>query len=143
MSAGGFVATMTQRLERGCSRGWEDASGMASTFPWGDLPIALGELLRSGLSGVVEDVIDAVRAEVPEYDQPLEGEFGMLISQGVSVALEQFVGLLGRDEDVPDLADVRGSGSCRAPGWAYARCAAVGVSSRRAGSVASDGAGGR
>jgi hypothetical protein len=77
---------------------------MASTFPWGDLPIALGELLRSGLSGVVEEVIVAVRAEVPEYDQPLEGEFGMLISRGVSVALEQFVGLLGRDEDVADLA---------------------------------------
>ena len=66
---------------------------MASTFPWGELPIALGELLRSGLSGVVEEVIAAVRAEVLEYDQPLEGEFGMLISRGVTVALEQFVGL--------------------------------------------------
>ena len=83
---------------------------MTSTFPWGDLPIALGELLRSGLSGVVEEVIAAVRAEVPEYDQPLEGEFGMLISQGVTVALEQFVGLLGRDEDVPDLATSAGLG---------------------------------
>ena len=83
---------------------------MASTFPWGDLPIALGELLRSGLSGVVEEVIAAVRAEVPEYDQPLEGEFGMLISRGVTVALEQFVGLLGRDEDVPDLATSAGLG---------------------------------
>ena len=83
---------------------------MASTFPWGDLPIALGELLRSGVSGVVEEVIAAVRAEVPEYDQPLEGEFGMLISRGVTVALEQFVGLLGRDEDVPDLATSAGLG---------------------------------
>lgn len=83
---------------------------MASTFPWGDLPIALGDLLRSGLSGVVAEVIAAVRAEVPEYDQPLEGEFGMLISQGVTVALEQFVGLLGRDEDVPDLATSAGLG---------------------------------
>ena len=83
---------------------------MASTFPWGDLPIALGELLRSGLSGVVEEVIAAVRAEVPEYDQPLEGEFGTLISWGVTVALEQFVGLLGRDVDVPDLATSAGLG---------------------------------
>jgi hypothetical protein len=79
-------------------------------FRWGDLPIALGELLRSGLSGVVEEVIAAVRAEVPEYDQPLEGEFGTLISWGVTVALEQFVGLLGRDEDVPDLATSAGLG---------------------------------
>ena len=89
---------------------------MASTFPWGDLPIALGELLRSGLSGVVEEVIAAVRAEVPEYDQPLEGEFGMLISQGVTVALEQFVGLLGRDEDMPDLVTSTRLG--RAEHWA-------------------------
>ena len=77
---------------------------MASTYPWGDLPTALRELLRPGLASVVEEVIAAVRATVPEYDQPLEGEFGMLISQGVTVALEQFVGLLGCDEDVPDLA---------------------------------------
>jgi hypothetical protein len=77
---------------------------MAPTYPWGDLPTALSEFLRPGLPGVVEEVIAAVRAEVAEYDQPLEGEFGMLISQGATVALEQFVGLLGRDEDVPDLA---------------------------------------
>jgi PucR C-terminal helix-turn-helix domain len=83
---------------------------MASTYPWGDLPIALRELLRKGLPGVVEEVIAAVRAEVSEYDQPLEGEFGMLISQGVTVALEQFVGLLGRDEDVPDLVTSAGLG---------------------------------
>ncbi len=77
---------------------------MASTYPWGELPTALRELLRPGLADVVEEVIAEVRAAVPEYHQPLEGEFGMLISQGVTVALEQFVGLLGCDEDVPDLA---------------------------------------
>jgi PucR C-terminal helix-turn-helix domain len=83
---------------------------MASTYPWGDLPIALRELLRPGLPGVVEEVIAAVRAEVPAYDQPFEGEFGMLISQGATAALEQFVGLLGRDEDVPDLVTSAGLG---------------------------------
>jgi hypothetical protein len=76
---------------------------MAPTYPWGDLPAALREFLRPGLPSVVAEVIAAVRAEVAGYDRPLEGEFGMLISQGVRVALEQFVGLLGRDEDVPDL----------------------------------------
>jgi PucR C-terminal helix-turn-helix domain len=83
---------------------------MYSIHPWGDLPPSLRELLRPGLPGVVEEVIAAVRAEVPEYDQPLEGEFGMLISRGVTVALEQFVGLLGRDEDVPDLVTSAGLG---------------------------------
>jgi hypothetical protein len=34
----------------------------------------------------------------------------MLISQGVTVALEQFVGVLGRDEDVPDLVTSAGLG---------------------------------
>jgi hypothetical protein len=103
------------REGRACSWAWEDASCMASTFPWGDVPIALGELLRPGLPGVVEEVIAAVRAEVPKYDQPLEGEFRMLISQGVTAALEQFVGLLGRDEDVPDLVTSAGLG--RAEHW--------------------------
>jgi PucR C-terminal helix-turn-helix domain len=83
---------------------------VTTTYPWGDLPTALGGLLRPGLGRVVEEVITAVRAEVPEYDQPLEGEFGMLISQGVTVALEQFVELLGRDEEVPDLATSEGLG---------------------------------
>jgi hypothetical protein len=44
-----------------------------------------------------------VRAEVPEYDLALEGEFGRLITEGVRLALEQFVGLLGRDVPPPDL----------------------------------------
>jgi hypothetical protein len=83
---------------------------VASSYPWGDLPTALREFLRPGLPSAVAEVIAAVRAEVPEYDQPLEGEFGMLISQGVTVALEQFVGLLGRDEDVADLATSQGLG---------------------------------
>src|ERR1700740_3825692 len=83
---------------------------MTASYPWGDLATALGELLRPGLGSVVDAVIAGVREEVPEYDQPLEGEFGMLISQGVTVALEEFVGLLGRDEDVPDLATSEGLG---------------------------------
>lgn len=69
-------------------------------YPWADLPAGLGERMRPHLPPIVEQVIAAVRAEVPEYDRPLEGEFGVLISTGVEQALNQFVDLLGRDEKV-------------------------------------------
>jgi hypothetical protein len=72
--------------------------------PWAAVPAEVGDLVRPHLDAVVAAVIAAVRAEVPEYDQPLEGEFGRLISEGTGRALVQFVELLGRDEDLPDLA---------------------------------------
>jgi hypothetical protein len=71
--------------------------------PWGALPAEFGAVLRPRLDDLVAAVIAGVRAEVPEYDQPMEGEFGRLISQGVTVALEQFVDLLGRPVQVEDL----------------------------------------
>src|SRR4051812_545627 len=58
--------------------------------------------MRPRISGAVELVIAAVREEVPEYDQPLEGAFGRLISQGVTAGLDQFVALLGQDGQGPD-----------------------------------------
>jgi hypothetical protein len=70
----------------------------------------LHELLRVVLPGVVDEVIAAVRSEIPEYARPLEGEFGKLISDGVRIALEQFVGLLGHDQDVPDPAMAKALG---------------------------------
>lgn len=54
-------------------------------------------------------MIRTLRAEVPEYDQPLEGEFGRLIREGVTVALDLFVDLLGQNE-LPDLGVYRAIG---------------------------------
>ena len=98
-----------------CSRNasaCDDAVPMASRYPWGELPSELGALLRIRLAAVVEEVIAGVRAEVPEYARPLEGEFGTQISGGVRVALEQFVAMLGRDQDVaaPPMAKALGRG---------------------------------
>jgi hypothetical protein len=76
----------------------------AVAWPWGAVPVEIGSLMGSRLGEVVAAVIAAVRAEVPAYDRPLEGEFGRLISRGVTVALEQFVNLLGHDMPPPDLA---------------------------------------
>ena len=89
-----------------------------------------------GLPGVVEDIIAAVRAEVVEYDQPLEGEFGRLIREGAAAALGQFVDLLGRDVDLPDVGVYEAIGPRRVPRRPHARRAAVGVSRRRARGVA-------
>ncbi len=72
--------------------------------PWREVPVELAELLRPELAATVDEIIAAVRAEVPEYDQPLEGEFGRLISDGVALALDQFVDLLGSDSGQPDTA---------------------------------------
>ncbi len=77
---------------------------MAGEHPWSGVPAELADVLRPRLPDLVAAIIAAVRAEVAEYDQPLEGEFGRLISQGVSVALEQFVALFGRDAGLADLS---------------------------------------
>jgi hypothetical protein len=83
---------------------------MAAEQPWSAVPPELAGLLRPVVPRLVDEIIAAVRAEVPEYDQPLEGEFGRLISQGVVVALEQFVDLLGRDVGLRDLSVSEGLG---------------------------------
>jgi hypothetical protein len=86
--------------------GAADVSGRRTggdAVPWGALPEEFGAVLRPRLDELVAAVIAGVRAEVPEYDQPMEGEFGRLISQGVTVALEQFVDLVGRPVPVGNL----------------------------------------
>ncbi len=75
----------------------------AAPWPWALVPRGVSDDLRPNIERVVAEVIAAVRDEVPEYDRPLEGEFGRLISQGVGVALNQFVDLIGRDLPPPDV----------------------------------------
>jgi hypothetical protein len=70
--------------------------------PWREIDADVAARMRRRIPGVVDTVIAAVREEVPEYDQPLEGEFGRLISQGVNAALNQFVASLGSDGESSD-----------------------------------------
>ncbi len=72
-------------------------------LPWAAVPAEVADLIRPRLAGIVEDIIAAVRAEVVEYDQPLEGEFGRLLREGATAALQQFVDLVGREADLPDV----------------------------------------
>jgi hypothetical protein len=58
--------------------------------------------LRPELDGATDEIIAAVRADVPDYARPLTGRFGLRITEGVSVALSRFLDLLGRDEPLGD-----------------------------------------
>lgn len=70
--------------------------------PWARVPSAAGKALRPYVVGATDEIITEVRAQVAEYARPLKGNFGSRITQGVSVALDQFVGLLGSDTELPD-----------------------------------------
>jgi hypothetical protein len=70
--------------------------------PWARVPGWVAATLRPELKGATDEIIAAVRAEVPDYARPLTGRFGMRITEGVSVALGQFLDLLGRDEPLGD-----------------------------------------
>jgi hypothetical protein len=63
----------------------------AASRPWHELPPAAAEVLRDDLPSVVEEIIAAIRAEVPAYTRPLDGAFLGGLTKGVEEALEQFV----------------------------------------------------
>ena len=77
---------------------------------WGRVPAWVGSALRAELADATDEIVAAVRAEVPEYARPLTGRFGLKITEGVSVALGQFVDLIGRDEGLEDVRIYRALG---------------------------------
>jgi hypothetical protein len=78
--------------------------------PWARVPSWVGTALRPELADTTDGIIEAVRAEVPEYARPLTGRFGARITEGVSVALGQFLDLLGRDDSLDDATVYRALG---------------------------------
>ena len=79
--------------------------------PWARVPDWVGPALRPELAAATGEIIAAVRSGVPEYARPLEGRFGRRITEGVSVALNQFVDLLGVDSSPGDLRVYRADGT--------------------------------
>ena len=63
--------------------------------PWYDLPPAVADVLRAELPGVAQEIIEAVRVEVPPYARRLEGPFGRGLIAGVEQALRQFADGMG------------------------------------------------
>src|SRR5215210_7447605 len=58
--------------------------------PWEELPAEAFEALAPQLPALTDEIIAAIRAEVPAYARPLEGAFGQAVSRGVTEALGQF-----------------------------------------------------
>jgi hypothetical protein len=72
-----------------------------SPRPWEDLPAELADKLRPGLDPLVEELIEAIRSEVPAYRRALDGEFGAGLRVGVGEALEQFLQLIRDGGELP------------------------------------------
>ncbi|HEY2220442.1 helix-turn-helix domain-containing protein [Actinomycetospora sp.] len=72
------------------------------SHPWADVPAEAAHRMRPMIIGTGDDIIDQVRAEVAEYALSMDGVFGQNIRKGVTVALEQFLQLLGTDDELPD-----------------------------------------
>src|SRR5215213_6559892 len=77
-----LLRTMTTKNEHDVVRSHK-RGGRA---PWATLDPALGAALRATLPSLVEEVLDAVRANVPAYAAPLEGAFGRTVRIGVEQA---------------------------------------------------------
>jgi hypothetical protein len=78
--------------------------------PWARVPEWVGAALKPELAGSTDEIIAAVRSDVTDYSRPLTGRFGSRITEGVSVALGQFLDLLGTDEPLEDVRVYRALG---------------------------------
>jgi hypothetical protein len=66
--------------------------------PWTELSAEVIARVRPQLPTIVDEVIEAVGAEVPAYQRPLEGEFGRGLRGGVEAALDRFLQLPGTSQ---------------------------------------------
>ena len=58
--------------------------------PWEGIPTEALDAIAPALPALVDEIIDAISAEVPGYALPLEGGFGQGVRLGVEQALAQF-----------------------------------------------------
>lgn len=65
---------------------------------WNGIPREAGTALRAGIPRAAARVMAAIRAEVPEYNRALRGEFGREMHAGVENAVCRFVEMIERRE---------------------------------------------
>lgn len=58
------------------------------------IPPGTAEVLRPVLSGLADETIAAIAAEVPDYARAMEGDFGRAVRRGVEIAFERFLKLI-------------------------------------------------
>lgn len=68
--------------------------------PWPDGP-AIAAALRPAVPRLIAEMIDAIRAEIPEYDRPLQGSFGENVRVGTTRSIERFLAVIAGEETEP------------------------------------------
>ncbi len=62
------------------------------------LPRPLAEVLRPELTSVATEIVDEIRAKIPNYARPLDGPYGKSIRAGVHYALTLFIDQIGNPD---------------------------------------------
>lgn len=65
----------------------------------------LASLLRPELPSLAEEIIEAIRREIPEYARPMDGPYGHALRVGVHQALTTFVDLVANPVTSPQKRD--------------------------------------
>src|SRR3954449_329771 len=71
--------------------------GLNGMAPWPDGP-AIAAALRPAVPRLIGAMIDAIRAEIPEYDRPLRGRFGENVKVGTSASIQRFLAAIAGEE---------------------------------------------
>jgi hypothetical protein len=66
----------------------------------------VAQALRPAVPRLVDEMIDAIRAEIPAYDRPLRGDFGERVRGSTASSVERFLALIAGEE-----RDVHGASS--------------------------------
>lgn len=64
---------------------------MRTADPLALVPRSLAAAMRPELDSLAEEIVAAVRHEIPEYARPMEGPYGLILRTGVREAITAFV----------------------------------------------------
>jgi hypothetical protein len=68
---------------------------------------AVSAALRPAVPRLIDEMIEAIRAEIPEYDRPLRGRFGQTVRATTTASVERFLALVeGDDAGEPARSDL-------------------------------------
>src|SRR3954469_11452736 len=59
------------------------------------------DALRPAVPRLVDEMIDAIRAEIPAYDRPLQGDFGERVRGSTTASVDRFLALIAGEERDP------------------------------------------
>src|SRR4051794_41975152 len=62
---------------------------------------AVSAALRPAVPRLVDEMIDAIRAEIPAYDPPLHGDFGERVRGSTTASADRFLALIAAEEPHP------------------------------------------